>query len=146
VTRPATRERWAAEIEVRAHAYWTPERLAQLFGDKRPAISPREGAVLLRALGLLRADASLPPAKVRKYFQIKHVVALLGPALRELRAQVRRRTDLAGLGDSVRFEVGEVAAISPLETLAEHRPCPAGHDASPRTNRPMAMEIETLRS
>jgi SAM-dependent methyltransferase len=81
----ATRARWAAEIEARARAYWTVERTTQLLGDKQPAIRPAEGAVLLRALGLLRDDASLPPAQARKYFQINHMVALLGPALRVLR-------------------------------------------------------------
>jgi len=81
----ATRARWAAEIEARARAYWTIERTTQLLGDKQPAIRPAEGAVLLRALGLLRDDASLPPAQARKYFQINHMVALLGPALRVLR-------------------------------------------------------------
>ncbi len=69
----------------RASAYWTDERTAQLLGDKQPVIRPREGAVLLRALGLMRDDASMPPDQVRKYFQINHMVALLGPALRELR-------------------------------------------------------------
>jgi SAM-dependent methyltransferase len=81
----ATRARWAAEIEARAREYWTAERTAQLLGDKQLAIRPAEGAVLLRALGLLRDDASLPPAQARKYFQINHMVALLGPALRVLR-------------------------------------------------------------
>jgi hypothetical protein len=81
------RERWASELEARAREHWTDERLGQLLGDKRPVISPREGVVLLRALGLARDDASLPPAQVRKYFQINHMVALLGPALRELRAR-----------------------------------------------------------
>jgi len=85
----ATRARWAAEIEARARAYWTVERTAQLLGDKQPAIRPAEGAVLLRALGLLRDDASLPPAQARKYFQINHMVALLGPALRVLRERHR---------------------------------------------------------
>jgi SAM-dependent methyltransferase len=82
-----TRARWADEIETRARAYWTDERLAQLLGDKHPVISPRDGAVLLRALGLLRADTSL--LQTRKYFQINHMVALLGPALRDLRARHR---------------------------------------------------------
>jgi len=81
----ATRTRWAAEIEARAREYWTVERTTQLLGDKQLAIRPAEGAVLLRALGLLRDDASLPPAQTRKYFQINHMVALLGPALRALR-------------------------------------------------------------
>jgi len=80
-----TRARWAEEIETRARAYWTDERLAALLGDKRPVISPRDGAVLLRALGLSRDDTSL--LQPRKYFQINHMVALLSPALRELRAR-----------------------------------------------------------
>ena len=96
-----TRARWAAELEARAHAYWTDDRLAQLLGDKRPVISPRDGVVLLRALGLARDDASLPPDHIRKYFQINHMVALLGPALRELRARhARIRTLDAGCGRS----------------------------------------------
>ncbi|MGE5183964.1 MAG: class I SAM-dependent methyltransferase [Acidobacteriota bacterium] len=80
-----TRARWADELDARARAYWTDERLAQLLGDKRPVISPRDGAVLLRALGLSRDDTSL--LQPRKYFQINHMVALLGPALRDLRAR-----------------------------------------------------------
>ena len=80
-----TRARWADEIEARARAYWTDGRLAQLLGDKRPVISPRDGGVLLRALGLTRDDTSL--LQPRKYFQINHMVALLGPALRDLRAR-----------------------------------------------------------
>ncbi len=149
-----TRERWVTEIEARARAHWTDERLALLLGDKRPPISPRDGAVLLRALGLLRDDTSLPPTQVGKYFQINHMVTVLAPALRELRAkhpairvldagcgrsyltlllawcvpelevlgidrnaavidEARRRTELAGLADRVRFEVGDVAALRP---------------------------------
>jgi len=80
-----TRARWVDEIEARARAYWTDERLAQLLNGKRPVISPRDGAVLLRALGLSRDDTSL--LQTRKYFQINHMVALLGPALRDLRTR-----------------------------------------------------------
>ena len=82
-----THARWATALAERAGEYWTAERTAQLLGDKQPVIQPREGAVLLRALGLTRDDTSLPPDQVRKYFQINHMVALLGPALRELRAR-----------------------------------------------------------
>jgi SAM-dependent methyltransferase len=95
-----TRTRWAAELEARAAAYWTDERTAQLLDGKQPVIAPREGAVLLRALGLMRDDASIPPAQVRKYFQINHMVALLGPALRELRALPSIRLLDAGCGRS----------------------------------------------
>jgi len=96
----ATRARWAAELEARANAYWTAERTAHLLDGKQPVITPREGAVLLRALGLMRDDASIPPAQVRKYFQINHMVALLGPALRELRAHGAIRLLDAGCGRS----------------------------------------------
>lgn len=82
-----TRVRWAAEITARAQAYWTAERTAQLLGDKHLPIRPAEGAVLLRGLGLMRDDGSIPPAQARKYFQINHMVALLGPALEALRAR-----------------------------------------------------------
>ncbi len=82
-----THARWATALVERASEYWTAERTAQLLGDKQPVIHPRDGAVLLRALGLTLDDTSLPPAQVRKYFQINHMVALLGPALRELRAR-----------------------------------------------------------
>jgi SAM-dependent methyltransferase len=81
----STHARWAATITERAQAYWTPERTKQLLGDKRPIIQPVAGAVLLRALGLLRDDGAMPPAQVRKYFQVNHMVAFLGPALRTLR-------------------------------------------------------------
>jgi SAM-dependent methyltransferase len=87
MSNPRTRARWAEEINDRARAYWTEERTAQLLGDKSPVLRPAESAVLLRALGLLRDDTSLPPAQARKYFQINHMVALLLPALRELRAK-----------------------------------------------------------
>jgi len=96
-----TRERWATELAARAAVHWTPERTAQLLGDKAPVMRPAEAVVLLRALGLVRADASMPPDRVRKYFQINHMVALLGPALRELRARHRALRLLdAGCGRS----------------------------------------------
>lgn len=87
VSEPETHARWADALRARAAEHWTPARTAQLLGDKQPVIPPGDGAVLLRALGLMRDDASLPPAQARKYFQINHMVALLGPALRELRAR-----------------------------------------------------------
>ena len=84
---PQTRDRWAAEIAARARAYWTPARTAELARGKALLLPPAEAAPLLRALGILHQDASMPPRQVRKYFQINHMVALLGPGLRELRAR-----------------------------------------------------------
>jgi SAM-dependent methyltransferase len=84
---PHTRDRWAIELAARARAYWTPARTAELARGKQLLLPPAEAAPLLRALGLLRDDASMPPPEVRKYFQINHMVALLGPGLRELRGR-----------------------------------------------------------
>jgi SAM-dependent methyltransferase len=84
---PHTRDRWATGLAARARAYWTPARTAELARGKHLLLPPADAAPLLRALGLLHDDASLPPSQVRKYFQINHMVALLGPGLRELRAR-----------------------------------------------------------
>jgi len=84
--KPAARERWAAELTARAKAHWTPERRRGLLGDLHLLLPPVEAAPLLRALGLIRADASMPPAAVRKYMQISHMALLLEPTLRELAA------------------------------------------------------------
>jgi SAM-dependent methyltransferase len=81
-----TRDRWATELEARARAYWTPARTAELARGKTLILPPADAAPLLRALGIVNADTSMPPAQVRKYFQISHMVALVGPGLRALRA------------------------------------------------------------
>jgi hypothetical protein len=93
--------RWSEEFSARARAYWTEERTAELIRGKRVLLPPAEAAPLLRAVGLLHRDASLPPTQARKYFQINHMVALLLPAIRELRARhpVIRLLD-AGCGRS----------------------------------------------
>jgi SAM-dependent methyltransferase len=98
---PDTRARWAAELTARARAHWTAERTEQLARGKALWLPPADAAPLLRALGLLRADASMPPPQVRKYFQINHMVTLMEPALRALRARhaVIRLLD-AGCGRS----------------------------------------------
>jgi SAM-dependent methyltransferase len=76
-----TRERWAEALAARARAYWTPERRRGLLGDLHLILPPWEAAPLWRALGLIHADASMPPQSVRKYMQISHMVALLEPNL-----------------------------------------------------------------
>lgn len=82
---PETRAGWAAAFAERARLHWTPARTAALAAGKALVLPPIEAALLLRALGLLRADASLPPGEVRKYWQVSHMVTVLGPALRTLR-------------------------------------------------------------
>ena len=78
------RKEWSIEFEARARAFWTEERTRELIGDKKLPLLPAEAPVLLRALGLLNADASLPPTRVRKYRQINHMLVMVRPALREL--------------------------------------------------------------
>ena len=96
-----TRDHWEAELAARARAYWTPARTEELAHGKSLLLPPAEAAPLLRALGLLRADASMPPDRVRKYAQINHMVALMLPAMRELRARHERIRVLdAGCGRS----------------------------------------------
>lgn len=82
---PATHAGWRSAFTERARAHWTEERVAALAAGKALVLPPVAAALLLRALGLLRADASLPPTEVRKYWQVSHMVTVLGPALRALR-------------------------------------------------------------
>jgi len=82
-----TRDRWALELEARAGEHWTEARTDALLRGKDVAVRPRDAAVLLRALGILNADASMPAATTRKYFQINHMVGTLGRAVDELRAR-----------------------------------------------------------
>src|SRR6185295_12295100 len=60
--RGVMRERWATELAAAARAHWTEERTRALTGGKRLAVLPAEAPVLLRALGLLHRDATMPPA------------------------------------------------------------------------------------
>src|SRR5690606_21080366 len=85
--RGVMRARWAIELAAAARAHWTEERTRALTGGKRLAVLPAEAPVLLRALGLLHRDATMPPAQVRKFLQINHVVRVLEPALAALRAR-----------------------------------------------------------
>ncbi|MCU0673716.1 MAG: SAM-dependent methyltransferase [Myxococcota bacterium] len=78
------RDEWAERFAERAREHWTPARTAELVRDKTLAVLPGEAPELLRALGILHRDASMPPAERRKFFQINHMVAMLGPSLREL--------------------------------------------------------------
>ncbi|HEY5936679.1 MAG TPA: SAM-dependent methyltransferase, partial [Kofleriaceae bacterium] len=153
-----SRETWAREFTALARAHWTDARTAALADGKQLAILPAEAPLLLRALGLLHRDATMPPREVRKFLQINHVVRLLHPTLAELHrkhgvvrvldagcgrsyltlllahcarargeslavlgvdrdaaviAECERRTEIAGLADTVRF------LASPLDALGD---------------------------
>ncbi len=68
----------------KARAYWTDERIRALNGDRQLPLLPSQAPVLLRTMGLLNKDASLPPRRMRKYRQINHMILVLQPALTEL--------------------------------------------------------------
>jgi SAM-dependent methyltransferase len=84
---PAAREAWANELTAKARAYWTDARTRELVGDKELVILPAEAPLLLRALGLLHRDATMPPPQVRKFLQINHAVRLLQAAITGLAAK-----------------------------------------------------------
>jgi SAM-dependent methyltransferase len=82
-----TRAHWAEAFSAAAERHWTPERTREVAGDKGLAILPGEAPLLLRALGLLHRDATMPPPQVRKFLQINHMVGLLAQAIDELAAR-----------------------------------------------------------
>ena len=96
-----THAAWAREFAKRAREHWTPERTAELTGGKALEILPAEAPLLLRALGLLHRDASMPKPEVRKFLQINHVVRVLRGSIAEIAAAhpVVRLVD-AGCGRS----------------------------------------------
>lgn len=96
-----TRAGWATALAARAREHWTEARTRELTGGKALEILPAEAPHLLRALGILAGDASMPPARVRKFLQINHVARALRPAMAELRTRhpVIRLLD-AGCGRS----------------------------------------------
>lgn len=71
----------------KAAAHWTPERIRKVTGGKKYVLDPVAGAELLRSLGLLNADASMPADAVRKYAQINHMIALIEPTVLALCAR-----------------------------------------------------------
>ncbi|MGM0556082.1 MAG: class I SAM-dependent methyltransferase [Myxococcota bacterium] len=95
------REQWRKAFTRKARDYWTPERVQEVTGGKDLLVMPDEAPALLRALGLLHRDASMPPKEVRKYLQLNHMLWLLGPPLRELMERYETLTFVdAGCGRS----------------------------------------------
>ena len=75
---------WQADFNARAAAYWTHERTRQHFGAKELPLMPASAGPLLRALGLVHTDASMPRDAQRKFMQINHMLVLLEDPLRDL--------------------------------------------------------------
>jgi hypothetical protein len=79
-------EEWKEAFGDRAREYWTEERLKEVTQGKSLLVTPDKAPILLRALGLLHRDASMPPRQVRKFLQLNHMLRLLAPSLKELMA------------------------------------------------------------
>lgn len=94
-------DEWTQAFGRLAREHWTPERTAELTGKKRLLVTPDRAPVLLRALGLLHRDATMPPRQVRKFLQLNHMLWVLGPPLRELMERFEHLTIVdAGCGRS----------------------------------------------
>jgi SAM-dependent methyltransferase len=89
--------RWRCETIARARAWWTDERFRNLLGGKRLIIDPVQAAPLLRVIGLLNSDGSMPAPAVRKFMQVSHMVTLLEPMMMDL-AHELPRVDVVDLG------------------------------------------------
>lgn len=68
----------------KAERHWTPERIRKVTAGKKYMVDPLKGSELLRAIGLLNGDASMPADAVRKYAQINHMIQLLEPMIVDL--------------------------------------------------------------
>lgn len=75
---------WRTAFEARARAHWTPSRLADLARGTSLRVRPDNAAALLRAVGVLDANAALLPSRMRKYRQVNHMLSFLVPALEQL--------------------------------------------------------------
>lgn len=84
-----------------ASKWWTNERLNKIMADKKYSITPVNAPLLLRALGLLNADATMSSDNIKKFIQINHMFNLLEPHFEDLvnRHKIVRILD-AGCGKS----------------------------------------------
>lgn len=73
-----------SEFAAKAKAHWTAEREAKVTGGKAWLVKPSQAPELLRALGLLNADATMSADAVRKFSQLNHMLALLKSVLADL--------------------------------------------------------------
>ncbi len=73
-----------------------PERIEKAMGGKDRPLRPDVSSKLLRALGIMKADGSIPAKKAKKYKQVNHLVELARPTLEHLgRSASLRIVDLA---------------------------------------------------
>ena len=73
-----------------------PARIAKVMGGKDRPLRPDTSAAVLRALGIMKADGSIPAKKAKKYKQVNHLVELARPTFEHLKGDAHLRiVDLA---------------------------------------------------
>ena len=89
-------DRGAQAFERLAQLHWTDAELHRVTEGKDLMVLPTTAPTLLRTIGLLHRDASMPPPQVRKFLQLNHMLRLLRPPLLEL----MQRPDLLRIVDA----------------------------------------------
>ena len=65
-------------------------RVEKIMGGKDRALRPDRSADLLRAIGIMNADGSIPARRAKKYKQVNHLVELARPCLDHLAGRVAK--------------------------------------------------------
>lgn len=74
----------SSHFTAKAAAHWTKEREEKVLAGKNLILKPSAAAPLLRAIGLLNADASMSSDQLKKFLQVNHMLALVAPELDDL--------------------------------------------------------------
>ena len=89
-----------------------PARVDKAMGGKDRPLRPDNSAELLRALGIMKADGSIPAKKAKKYKQVNHLVELARPTLEHLGSDAALRiVDLACGNGYLSFVLAEVLRL-----------------------------------
>jgi SAM-dependent methyltransferase len=93
-----------------------PKRIDKVMGGKDRPLRPDNSARLLRALGIMKADGSIPAKKAKKYKQVNHLVKLARPTLEHLSNNAPLRiVDLACGNAYLSFVLAEVLRLEARE-------------------------------
>lgn len=89
------------QVIKKAEAHWTDARLAKFTHKKHLILGPREGAAILRVMGLMNRDGSIAAADTKKFLQINHMLQLLRADIDKLAGEHKTLRVLdAGCGNS----------------------------------------------
>jgi SAM-dependent methyltransferase len=93
-----------------------PARIAKAMGGKDRPLRPDTSAAVLRALGIMKPDGSIPAKKAKKYKQVNHLVELARPTLEHLGGQAPLRiVDLACGNAYLSFVLAETLRLEGRE-------------------------------